>query len=148
MNRPQTSSNKSIARSFAKSRKGAAAVEFSLLLPVLAIMLVGVIDVGIIAYERTDMSQAIRAGAQYFMAGGTDFDRAAQVVRNSWTEAPKDAVVAVDRFCLCGEIVSACNQPCPDASVPAAYARITASAQVEGIFKEYGTYTTDVIRVR
>jgi len=144
----KNSSRKWIARAFTQCRRGAAAVEFSLMLPVLAIMLIGVVDVGIIAYERTDMSQAIRAGAQYFMAGGSDFDRAAQVVRNSWSEAPSDAIVSVDRFCQCAEVPNACNQNCPDGSVPAAYARITASAQVEGIFREYGAYRTDVIRVR
>jgi Flp pilus assembly pilin Flp len=148
MNRANNARAKRIAKAFARARGGVAAVEFGMIAPILAILLIGVIDVGMIAYERVDMSQAIRAGAQYFMAGGSDFDRAAQVVRGSWSEAPKDATVKVDRFCLCQKLESACSQPCPDGTVPAAYARITASAKVEGIFREYGTYTTDVIRVR
>lgn len=148
MNRSQRSSTKRIGKALARSRGGNAAVEFSLILPVLAMMLVGIIDVGTIAYQRTDMFSAIRAGAQYFMAGGSDFERAAELVRSSWTEAPSDALVSVDRYCECQRAANACSEPCPDGSAPDAYARITISARVEGLLKEYGALVSDVIRVR
>jgi len=148
MNRSKQSNTKRIAETLAQSRDGNAAVEFSLVLPVLAMMLVGIVDVGVIAYQRTDMFSAVRSGAQYLMAGGSDFERAAELVRNSWTEAPDDAVVTVDRYCECQQVANACSEPCPDGSAPDAFARLTISARVDGILKEYGVFASDVIRVR
>lgn len=148
MKRSNHSSTGRIARALSRARDGNAAVEFALISPILALMLVGIVDVGTIAYQRTDMFSAVRAGAQYFMAGGSDFDRAAELVRRSWTEAPADAVISVDRFCECQQVVNACTDPCPDASAPDAFARITIKARVDGILKEYGAWASDVIRVR
>jgi len=148
MKRSEHSSRKRIAKALAQCRDGNAAVEFSLVLPVLALMLIGIVDVGTIAYQRTDMFSALRAGAQYFMAGGADFHKAADLVRASWTEAPSDAAVSVDRYCECQQVVSACNTPCPDGTAPDAFARITMSGSVDGILQEYGALVSDVIRVR
>lgn len=134
--------------SFARAEGGNSAVEFALVAPLLAILLIGIADVGKIGFERTDMYSAARSGAQYFMAGGSDFDRARHVVESSWTAAPEDALITIDRFCQCQAVEFACDAPCPDDSTPDAFARIKVSATVRGIFLEYQNLATDTVRIR
>ncbi|HCY54703.1 MAG TPA: hypothetical protein DF715_04010, partial [Oceanicaulis sp.] len=55
---------------FLRDRSGTPAVEFALLAPVFLVLIVSAIDVAHIAFQRSDMTGAIRSGTQYFMAGG------------------------------------------------------------------------------
>src|SRR5258706_1655470 len=124
--------NRLISRFF-KDRKGVAAVEFALFAPILAASLVGLIDLGNYAFQRTDMESALRSGVQYFMNGGSDLDKAKQVDLASWTSKPADATVVVERFCLCQAVVSACTATCGDGSYPLSYSRIRAVAQYNNL---------------
>lgn len=53
------------ARRFARHRGGSAAVEFSLLLPVFCLILVGTIDFGGVVYAKFRLNAAVSAGANY-----------------------------------------------------------------------------------
>jgi Flp pilus assembly protein TadG len=48
----------------AKHQRGAAAVEFALLLPVLMAMLMGALEMGLILYDKTVLTNATREGAR------------------------------------------------------------------------------------
>jgi Flp pilus assembly pilin Flp len=135
-----------ILRAFARDRRGASAVEFGLLAPVLAITLLGIAEVGQIVYQRTDMHGALRSGGQYVLNGGRDLDVAREIVVRSWTALPEDAVVEVTRTCLCGTVEHACNAPCSDGAVPEAYINLSARATLGGIVVDYGA--DDAIRIR
>ena len=132
----------------ARDRSGNAAVEFALIAPILVALLIGVIDLGKIAYDRSDMLAATRAGAQYLMAGGSDMTRAESVIRNAWTEMPQDGAVSVSRICECAGTASACDQPCPDMSVPFAYVSVEVSGTLEGVFLHRSSAYSDKIRIR
>lgn len=135
-------------RTFASHRGGASAVEFGLIAPVLALMLVGIAEVGQIAYQRTDMHAALRSGGQYVLNGGRDLAVAREIVVRSWTAMPEDAVVEATRFCVCGETPHACNSPCNGGDVPEAYISLRAHATLGGIVVDYGSEADDAIRIR
>lgn len=135
-------------RTFARHRGGASAVEFGLLAPIFALMLLGIAEVGQVAYQRTDMHSALRSGGQYVLNGGRDLGVAREIVVRSWTAMPEDAVVEATRFCLCGNVAHACNSPCSGGSVPEAYISLQAHATLGGIVVDYGSSADDAIRIR
>ncbi len=133
---------------FLRGSRGAAAVEFSLLVPVLAGLLLGVFDLGRMTYDRTDLHTAVRGGAQYFMAGGEDMDAAAEIVNQSWTNRPDNAQVTVVKCCECAGEAAPCGQLCPDGEVPDILHEIRATAYFTGVFGEYEVSVEEVVRAR
>lgn len=132
----------------AKSRDGSSAVEFALTVPVLLISLLGVIDLGSVVYDRSDLESAIRSGIQYFMNGGVDLTKAQQVVDLSWTHRPAGATVVAEKYCTCSAVVHACTTLCGDNSYPVSYNRITVHATFEGILMNDTYETQQTVRVR
>ncbi|MGQ0533020.1 MAG: TadE/TadG family type IV pilus assembly protein [Caulobacteraceae bacterium] len=135
-------------RAFTRDRRGASAVEFGLIAPVLAFALLSVAELGQIVYQRTDMHGALRSGGQYVLNGGRDLAVAREIVVRSWTAMPEDAIVEATRFCLCGAVEHACSTPCSGGSVPEAYISLHAHATLGGIVVDYGDTADDSIRVR
>lgn len=133
---------------FARDQRGAAAVEFGLIAPVLAVTLLGVAEVGQVVYQRTDMHASIRSGGQYVLNGGRDLAVAREVVLRSWNSIPEDGAVEATRFCLCSNVAHACATPCADDSVPEAYIKLSAHATLGGIVVDLGESADDAIRIR
>jgi Flp pilus assembly pilin Flp len=132
----------------ARDNSGVSAIEFGLVTPMIAGSLLGLVELGTVVFERTDMHGAVRAGAQYIMDGGNNLTQARAVVLSSWTTKPIDAEVVVTKFCLCDEVVHVCNEPCSDMSVPEAYTRLEATAVLGGVVYSYGTSADDTVRIR
>lgn len=133
---------------FCKDESGVAAVEFALFAPILAGSLVLLVDLGNYAIERTDMESALRSGVQYFMNGGSDLDKAKQVVLASWTSKPENATVVVERFCLCGTVEHVCTATCNDGTYPLSYSRIRAVAQYDNLLIDLTNNADRTVRVR
>jgi Flp pilus assembly protein TadG len=133
---------------FCKDDSGVAAIEFALFAPILAGSLVLLVDLGNYALQRTDMESAMRSGVQYFMNGGSDLDRAKQVVLASWTSKPDNASVVVERFCLCSDVEHACTSTCGNGTYPLSYSRIRAVAQFENLIVELTNNAHQTVRVR
>ena len=70
---------------------GAAAVEFALIVPVLAGLVVAIDDVSNIAIGTADMQTGARAATQYAMEGGTDLVAARTLGMQAWNQKPSDA---------------------------------------------------------
>jgi len=139
---------KHVFRRLRGDRKGTSAVEFALLAPVLAFAMVAAADLANMAFERSDMLGAVRSGTQYFMAGGTDLERARTIVESSWTSMPDNALIEVTRECECGGAPAQCNLLCADQSVPYSYAIIEVKANIGGIFVDVYHEAGDKVRVR
>ncbi|MCC5997006.1 MAG: pilus assembly protein [Oceanicaulis sp.] len=134
--------------SWLKDRRGGMAVEMALIAPVLVLAMLGAADLAQIGLQRSDMLSAARAGTQYFIAGGTDVERARQIVERSWTAMPDGGQVVVNRSCECGGVTASCIQLCTDGSPPDIYALIELQAEVDGVFQAYQTVAHDKVRVR
>ena len=133
---------------FAADRRAASALELALIAPVLAVLVLGIAELGNIAFQRTEMHGAMRSGVQYALNGGRDLEVARDIVMRSWSTRPPDGKVEATRFCLCSNVQNACNSPCPDDSVPEAYIQLRASATLGGYTLNYGHSAHDVVRVR
>lgn len=131
-----------------RGENGNAAVEFGLVGPLLALLLIGLTDVGHYAYQRLDMFSAVRAGAQYFMSGGSELAEARTIIEASWRQAPGDASVSVQRLCYCDSEPASCSANCPDDAPPEAYNHISAAGTFTGILTNFRAESVDVIRVR
>lgn len=133
---------------FLVSRRANVAIEFALIAPVLAAMLIGLVDFGRMGFERSDMLAAARSGSAYFMAGGTDTERAKTIISSSWTNMPANAVVQVTRVCECAGAAAQCNVLCTDGTVPVSYAVIDLSATLDGVFIDHSSSAADTVRIR
>jgi Flp pilus assembly protein TadG len=58
-----------VARSGAKGERGAALVEFALVLPVLLVILLGILDFGLYYYNDLQLTHAARDAARYLSVG-------------------------------------------------------------------------------
>lgn len=130
---------------------GIAAVEFALITPVLAIILIGLIDIGRYVSDRGKMTRAIQTGSHYFMVGGDDGDRARQIISGNLGNAFGDRYqpqVSVAQFCTCAAVANACNVNCSDGTVPNAFYNLKISATYKGVFLTRNHEIDDDVRVR
>jgi Flp pilus assembly protein TadG len=135
-------------RNFLRNDRGAAAVEFAFIAPVLAALMLGVFDLGRMTYDRTDLHAAVRSGAQYFMAGGDDVEAAIRVIEQSWSSRPEMSQVTVEKCCKCAGVDAPCGQLCDDGSVPDIVHELEATAYFAGLFGQYEVSVNEFVRTR
>jgi uncharacterized membrane protein len=111
-------------------RRGSAAVEAALILPVLLLMMTALYDLGFTAFEAMQVQSAADAGAQY--AAGNDWDPAAisSAVTSATGASGITATPAPSRFCACptgGTLVNiSCSATCINGDPPGVYALVSA----------------------
>lgn len=133
---------------FASDRKGIAAIEFAMLLPIMASVIVLTLDVSLHVVNRMRMESAIRSGIQYLMYNGRDLDQLQSVVETSWSPAPANAVVTTERYCLCFEARHTCTVLCSDDSAPESYFGVSTSGTLDGFVVNTTLQGSEEIRVR
>jgi Flp pilus assembly protein TadG len=137
-----------LLKRFAGDRSGLAAIEFALVAPMMAAALVLTLDVSLYVVNRTRMHSGIRAGIQYLIDNGRDLDQLETIVAQAWTEKPANAVIESERYCLCSDVVHACNVLCADSSAPESYFSISATGTLEGLMSDRELAATEELRVR
>jgi Flp pilus assembly protein TadG len=135
-------------RRFVSDSGGAAAVEFALIVPVLAGLVVAIDDVSSISTGTAAMQTASRAAIQYAMAGGTDMNAARTLGMQAWDQKPSDANMTVVQACLCATVVSDCNAPCPDNSVPTKWVTVDVQGTFGGNIYHRTPHLTERVRLR
>jgi Flp pilus assembly protein TadG len=94
-------------------RRGAAALEFAIVLPLLAGVLTAVVDLGGAIQQTQRLEAAARAGAQYAMTASTDQSGIASAVRGAlpgWTDV---TVQSTAMRCVCpGTGTVTCTSAC------------------------------------
>jgi len=128
--------------------RGAAAVEFAIVVPFLAAILVGVVQYSgmTLAFDR--MHDAVSSGAVYVMRGGSDATTVHDVTVNAWSSAPGDASVSVSQYCTCAGVTSACSSLCADSSYPQSYTTITATGTYTGLWGSKAMSSTQTVRTQ
>ena len=141
----------SISRLLAKVRRdkrGTSAIEFALIAPVLAGVVVALADINTMGMGSANMQTAVRAGAQYAMAGGTDATTAQTKADAAWTRKPTGGTLTASRVCKCASTAQDCNTPCSNNQWPDMYMTVTATAHLGGNFYSMDKTITETVRVR
>jgi Flp pilus assembly pilin Flp len=131
---------------FRRRADGAAAVEFALLLPIFAALLIGVVQYGGMVIANQQMHNGVSAGAVYVMRGGTDLTAVQNVALQGWPNPPADAAVSVSQACSCAGVGSACGSLCADGTYPEAFITISATGTYNGLFGTKAMSSSQVIR--
>src|SRR6478609_8109978 len=98
-----------LAKSLLGETQGTAAIEFGLVLPVLAGIVISVPDVANIATGAMNMDGAVRAGVQYAMNGGTDTTAVSTFASRNWVSEPHGGSVTATEACYCDGVVLTCG---------------------------------------
>jgi len=127
---------------------GAAAVEFAIVVPFLAAILVGVVQYSgmTMAFER--MHDAVSSGAVYVMRGGSSASTIHDLTVSAWSAAPSDASVTVTQACSCAGTTTTCSTLCADSSYPQSYTTISASGTYAGLWGSKAMSTTQTVRTQ
>jgi Flp pilus assembly protein TadG len=127
------------------NQKGQAMIELALLLPLILAMLIGIIEIGRLAYYYIEVSDAARAGAQY----------ASQSLSNAWNDGNINQAVqndaqdmapgslsppAIIRSCGCpGAAPAGC--PAAGCAYPLVYVNVTTTYPLNPLFQYPGIST-------
>lgn len=114
-------------RRFSSDDRGASAVEFAMIAPVMVIMLTGLLDYALAALHRMELESAARSGAQYAMIDSSDTSVIETTVQNSTNLDVADMTVTITEFCECSDGSSVdCSGTCVSGDVRG-YMQISAS---------------------
>jgi hypothetical protein len=122
-----------IVKSLRRSDAGSAAVELAVVVPVLALLALGVSEFGRVYYAAITVAGAARAGAQYGAQNVlTTLDTASinQAARNEGADIGTIAATS-SRFCRCPDgSTPSCTGTCPSYGGPEVFVRVSASKTV------------------
>lgn len=110
--------------------RGIAAIEFGLMAPFLALLVVATVELGTAIYQGMQAQNAAEAGAVYASKYGLDLAGIGNAVANATDAAGITATPAPSQFCGCpvasGVATTSCSASCGDGSAPGQYVRINA----------------------
>lgn len=134
---------------FFKNQSGAAAVEFGLIAPILATVLVGVGTYGLEIITYSKMREAVSAGAQYALTTSDTTSDISSVVSAAWDDKPAGANVSVTQQCVCAGVTNDCSTACANGDYPQKMTTITASQSYSELGGTTKTLTaTQQVRTR
>lgn len=121
---------------------GSAAIEFGIALPLLAILFVGVAEIGFTAYQSLQVQNAVEAGADYVAQNGNNSAGISAAIINSSSLAGITATPAPTQFCGCpgtsGIQTGSCTATCSGGNSPGQYLQINAALTRLSIFPGSG----------
>ena len=85
----------------APGEEGVSAVEFALVVPVLLLVLSGVVDVSRLLLYQSDLTQAVRSGAQYLLGNPTAPQNAAGIVKAATRLGTEASFASDSSQCAC-----------------------------------------------
>jgi len=111
-----------------RSERGAAAVEFALLIPIISAVLLGLVNYGLAMFDKMELTSATRAGAQLALLDTSDTTAIKQAVVDSTNLSLTIANVTTSQACECadGSAVT-CGDPCGDGSANRYYFTVNSS---------------------
>jgi Flp pilus assembly protein TadG len=128
-------------------RSGNVILEFALALPILALMMVGLLDLGSYSLQKSAMLQGARAGAQY---GILDYSSATNVNTTAQSATGLTGVTATTTwFCECASGTTvACTTTCSGGATIKRYVTVSTSKAFDSVlttatlsFGSFGSWT-------
>jgi len=129
-----------VPRGFAggiRRRSGGSAIEFAILAPLLLIMLTGVVELGMAAYQAMQVQTAVEAGVLYAIQNGVTSPTAIGTAVTSATATPGVMATPIPLvFCGCPSYTAGvgvvsqggnCTTACADGSTPGTYVTVNAA---------------------
>jgi Flp pilus assembly protein TadG len=135
-------------RTFFRDCRGVAALEFALIAPVLASVLILGVEGWLEFDQGSDMRAALQTGARYYQTGGSDDTAAQGVAMSAWADRPANGTVTVARVCKCGSTPVACSSVCAAYATPTVYVTLTASTAFTGLVQSHNLLQSEMVRVR
>jgi Flp pilus assembly protein TadG len=135
-------------RTLVADARGAAAVEFAIILPILSALVIGVIQYGGMIIANQQMHDGVSSGAVYVMRGGSDAATIKTVSLLGWANQPADATVTVTQVCSCAGVTGACNALCADGSYPNSFTTIAATGTYTGLWGSQSMSASQVVRTQ
>jgi Flp pilus assembly protein TadG len=135
-------------RSLAADQSGAAAVEFALVLPFMAAIVIGIATVAPLISAHHAMRDGVSAGSLYVMSGGRNATTIRDVTLAAWTGHTDSDTVTVTQYCTCGDVEGSCTTLCGNGVVPSGYTRIEASTVFSGLGGTKSLSAHQLVRTR
>lgn len=85
------------------SERGVAAVEFSMIAPILILLMVGIMDMGMYVRDQMKLEQISRASVDYVLNGGLDENIGTEVLDYYDPEHASDYTITTERVCTCSD---------------------------------------------
>ncbi|MCP3464660.1 TadE/TadG family type IV pilus assembly protein [Bradyrhizobium sp. CCGUVB23] len=115
-----------------RDARGAAAIEFGILIPLLSLMVVSVTDIGLAVYRKMQVEGAAQVGAQYAITHGFDTTGISAAVTSATNSSSITASPGAFQFCGCpgtaGLSTVSCGSTCPSGNLAGTYATVSAQA--------------------
>ncbi|WP_210317526.1 MULTISPECIES: TadE/TadG family type IV pilus assembly protein [unclassified Bradyrhizobium] len=119
-------------RAAVRDTRGAAAIEFAIMIPLLSLMVVSVSDIGLAVYRKMQVEGAAQAGAQYAIARGFDVGSISNAVTNATNSTAIIASPGPVQFCGCptsrGVSAVSCGTVCSGGAQAGTYTTVSAQA--------------------
>lgn len=137
-----------IGRRAASARRGTAAIEFALAIPILLVLAAGTAEIGFAVYEAMQVYDSVEAGVLYAAKNGFDATGISAAVVNATGMSGITATPAPTQFCGCpsagGVVTATCGATCASGGVAGTYVRISAAYTHETIlnYPSFGLPTT------
>ena len=135
-------------RRILRDSQGAAAVEFALVLPFLAAILIGIGNLAPVLGATHAMRDGVSAGSLYVMSGGRNPTTIRDVTLAAWTGHSNSDVVTVTQYCTCADVQGSCTTLCADGTIPVGYTSIHASTVFSGLNGTTPLSADQLIRTR
>ena len=137
-----------LLRKFLRHSGGASAIEFAIITPILAGLVIYGFDAWELINRKQDMHAAVNATAHYYMGGGGDDPTAHTIGMSGWPNTPGDAAITLTRACSCAGGASGCSTLCAATQqAPEIRVTITATDQWNGLHPA-ALSESETVRVR
>lgn len=135
---------------FRKDRSGVAAVEFALFAPFLMASLLGVSEVGLMAFDKMKLTSGVRSASQYVLVGGEDETVIKSLIASGSGLSEGALTVNVTLYCNCAvdDAAAVCNSNCSDDDTPRVYRQISADTVSARLFKSWPLTSVAEVRTR
>jgi Flp pilus assembly protein TadG len=134
---PSVGSIRRVLRRGAGDNRGAAAIEFGIIVPLLAILLISAADVGLGVYRKMQVEDAAQAGAEYAIRHGFNVNAISAAVLAATSASTISSSPAPVQFCGCaagsGVMPTSCGATCPAGGTAGTYTTVSAQGSYSTI---------------